>query len=61
MNAAGEHASVESTAVPVTTWHGPIEVQRSTRIPVSTFAEQLLSEPEHESEGMIKQVQKESL
>ena len=52
MNAAGEHASADATTVPITTWQGPVEVQRSVRIPVSAFAEQLLSEPEHEIQGM---------
>lgn len=49
INTAGEHAP-EAEAVPVTTWQGPVDVTRSARIPVSAFAEQLLSEPEHELE-----------
>lgn len=49
INTAGEHAP-EAEAVPITTWQGPVEVTRSARIPVSAFAEQLLSEPEHEPE-----------
>ena len=51
INTAGEHAPV-AEAVPITTWQGPVEVTRSARIPVSAFAEQLLSEPEHEPESM---------
>ncbi len=51
VNTAGEHAP-EAEAVPITTWQGPVEVTRSARIPVSAFAEQLLSEPEHELESM---------
>ncbi len=51
INTAGEHAP-EAEAVPITTWQGPVEVTRSARIPVSAFAEQLLSEPEHEDESM---------
>lgn len=53
MNAAGEHGVTEAAEVPITTWQGPVEVQRSARIPVSAFAEQLLSEPEHEPEGIL--------
>ena len=51
INTAGEHAP-EAEAVPIPTWQGPVEVTRSARIPVSAFAEQLLSEPEHEPESM---------
>ena len=51
INTAGEHAP-EAEVVPITTWQGPVEVTRSARIPVSAFAEQLLSEPEHGPESM---------
>ena len=37
--------------MPVTSWQGPVEVTRTARIPVSAFAEQLLSEPEDEPQG----------
>lgn len=50
INAAGELAP-EAEALSVTTWQGPVEVTRSARIPVSAFAEQLLSEPEQEPDG----------
>ena len=50
INAAGELAP-EAESLSVTTWQGPVEVTRSARIPVSTFAEQLLSEPEQEPDS----------
>ena len=52
INAAGELAP-EAEALSVTTWQGPVEVTRSARIPVSAFAEQLLSEPEQEPNGKL--------
>ena len=52
INAAGELAP-EAEALSVTTWQGPVEITRSARIPVSAFAEQLLSEPEQEPDGEL--------